>query len=285
MLRGREAAGLAALLNLAALRAGGDVPVTARFAADPLWDDGKAEVARYAASRPVYGEERRYEAVLVTVKEDLDARTLVKAEPAGEARALLPVLKLNLIREIPTPNYDYRFLTSVFVERANPARLVRLTSGSQEWCGNTFKSVRARDRSVLYEWSSYFDGEAEGRQQLDLQAGNLLFEDQLPVTLRGLEFRDGLEIAVRLIASFATNRAGPLAPVESRLVVTGPLPLDLPAGRRSAWKVAGEAGDRSTALWFDRSPPHLLLRWETTLGDRLELLSVERRAYWVLRAR
>ncbi len=282
-MRGRGARALAALASLAALRAGGHVPVTPRFAASPVWDDGKAEVARYAASRAVYGGERRYEAVLVTVKEDLDARTLVKADPPLGARSLLPVLKLNLIREIPTPNYDYRFLTSVFVERANPARLVRLTSGSQEWCGNTFKSVRARDRHALYEWSSYFDGEAEGSQQLDLGPADL-FEDQLPVTLRGLEFRDGLEIAVRLIASFATNRAGPLSPVDSRLVVTGPLPLDLPAGRHSAWKVAGEVGGRSTALWFDRSPPHILLRWETTLGDRLELLSADRRAYWVLRA-
>lgn len=275
---------MAALASAVALQAGAGLPVTPRFAADLVWDDGQAEVARYAASRPIYGEDRRYEAVLVIVKEDLDARTLVKAERRLGARSLLPALKLNLIREIPTPNYDYRFLTSVFVERANPARLVRLTSGSQEWCGNTFKSVRVRERRALYDWSSYFDGEAEGSQQLDLGPEDL-FEDQLPLTFRGLEFRNGLEFEVRLIASFATNRASPLRGVEARFVVTGPLPLDLPVGRKSsAWRVAGEAGGRRTALWFDSRPPHLLLRWETLLEDRLELLSVERRAYWLLRA-
>jgi hypothetical protein len=45
-----------------------------------------------------------------------------------------------VIREIPTPNYGYRMMTSGFVERRNPARLLELTlveirgpGASQTW--------------------------------------------------------------------------------------------------------------------------------------------------------
>jgi hypothetical protein len=259
-------------------------PLRPDFAVDPVWDDGKAEIARYVASRTVYGERRPYEAILLAVKEDLDAASLVKADPPYGARPLRTVLKLNLVREIPTANYDYRYLTSVFVDRSDPTRLVKLTSSSQEWCGNTFKAVRVGGGRAVYRWSSYFDGEADGEQELALGPDDL-FEDQLPLSLRGLDFGEGRELRVRLFPSFATNRAGPLRPLASRLEVSGPEALQVPAGSFRAWKVAGEAAGLPIALWFDAAPPHLLLRWETTLGDRLELSSVERRAYWAERPR
>lgn len=269
------------LLPTAGLAGGARAPLQAAWAADPVWDDGLAEVAIYAARRVIYGAPRTYDAVLITVKEDLDAASLLKADPPLGSRALISVLKHNAVREIPTPNYDYRMMTSVFVERRDPARAVKLTHGSHEWCGNTWNAVRVHGGVAEHDWASYFDGEGDGTERIPL-APTDLFEDQLGVTLRGLDFRAGLELRARLVASLATNRAGPLRRTEATITVAGKDDLAVPAGRRDAWRVEVRAAGASQTWWFDAAGTHPLVRMENDRGERLELRSLERRAYWRL---
>ena len=273
------------ILILAPLLAGGsaarDAPLSADWARAALWDDGQAEVAVYESSRVIYGVPRPYRAVLVTVKEDFDPKLLVKADPPLAGRSLVTVLKQNAVREIPTPNYDYRIMTSTFVERADPMRLVKLTSGSHEWCGNTWKAVRVRDGRATHAWSSYFDGEADGTEELDL-APRDLFEDQLPLVLRGLRFADGPTLDVRVAPSLAHNHGGPLRWRRASIRV-GPLErLELPVGSRSAFRVDVTAPDWGGSYWFDAAGTHPLVRLETASGESWRLAEIERRAYWVL---
>ncbi len=212
---------------------------------DPLWDDGQAEVSLYEAKRPQYGKSETYEAVFIVVKEDFDAKLLVKADPPYEGRQLLPVLKLNAIHSYWTPNYPYHFLASVFVRRDDPGALVKLSVGSQEWCGNTFKLVKTAPRPELTV-HSYFDGEGDAVRPLDLRSGDLL-EDQLPLALRGLVFAPGLEVRRRILPSLISNKLG-RAPqfLDAAITVVGEENLATPAGRFAAWKVSvkfGEGGD------------------------------------------
>ena len=275
---------LLACLVLPALATGlvaaaGTLPISKDWARDPIWDDGLSEVAVYQASRVIYGAARDYEAVLLTVKEDFDGNKLVKADPPYEDRQIVTVLKQNAVREIATPNYDYRIMTSTFVEREDPTRLVKLTSGSHEWCGNTWKAIRSRDGHTVYNWSSYFDGEADGFQNLELRPGGLL-EDQLPLTLRGLQFRPGLTFDVRVLPSMANNHAGRVRLREATILVEDLETVDVPAGRFQAWRVVVVSDDRSTTYWFDAAGTHPLVALESSDGDILELKHIERRAYW-----
>ena len=159
----------------------------ASWARDPLWDDGMAEVALYDARRPQYGRPESYQAVFVVVKEEFRRPLHVKADPPFEGKDLFAVLKLNAIHSYSTPNYPYHFLLSVFVRRDDPSRLVKLTMGSQEWCGNTFKEVTTWGPAPQLVSHSYFDGEGDATRPLDLGPGDLL-EDQLPLALRSLAF-------------------------------------------------------------------------------------------------
>jgi hypothetical protein len=256
-------------------------PISANWALEGIWDDGLAEVAVYEASRVIYGAPRPYEAVLLTVKEDFDSGKLVKADPPYGNRPIVTVLKQNAVREIATPNYDYRIMTSTFVERADPMRLAKLTSGSHEWCGNTWKAVRNFSGRVTYEWASYFDGEADGRQELEIRPGDLL-EDQLPLTLRGMKFEPGVEFEARLLPSMANTHAGPARWRKATVRMEGRETLEIPLGRLMAWRVKVTTPDYATTLWFDVSAPHALVQLETTKGDQMKLKSIERRAYWVL---
>ncbi len=250
-----------------------------RWAEAPLWDDGLAEVATYAARRVQYGKPRSYDAVLILVKEEFTRKLYVKADPPYEGKPLLSVLKLNQIHAYATENYAYHFLTSVFVRRDRAQQMVKLTNGSQEWCGNTFKEVRAWGPKTELEYHSYFDGQGDGVQPLDLRAGDL-FEDQLPVSLRALHFREGLKVKTRLLPSLISNRASPPESQEVEIEVTAAEAVATPVGKVMTWKVVVRTPDGESAYWIEQAPPNTLVKFVSWDGRDWLLKSRERRAYW-----
>ena len=246
---------------------------------DLLWDDGQAEVSLYEAKRPQYGKIETYEAVFIVVKEDFNPQLLVKADPPFEGRQLLPVLKLNAVHSYWTPNYPYHYLASVFVRRDDPAALVKLTVGSQEWCGNTFKEVKTSPRPEL-SFHTYWDSEGDGVRPLDLRSGDLL-EEQLPLVLRGLAFAPALEVRRRLLPSLISNKLGQ-APqfTDAVITVTGEETVSTPAGRLGAWKVNVKFGEVQQTWWFEKAASHALLKMESSDGRAWLLKARTRKPYW-----
>ncbi len=246
---------------------------------DALWDDGQAEVALYDARRPQYGKAESYEAVFIVVKEDFDAKLLVKADPPYQGRQLVSVLKLNAVHSYWTPNYPYHFLASVFVRRDDPGALVKLTVGSQEWCGNTFKLVKTSPRAELAV-HSYFDPEGDTTRPLDLRRGDLL-EDQLPLALRGLAFAPGLEVRRRILPSLISNKLGRQPQfLDSTITVVGEESLATPAGRFASWKVSVKFGEVQQTWWFEKAAPHTLVKMESSDGRAWLLKARTRKPYW-----
>ena len=252
----------------------------ASWARDPLWDDGQAEVALYAARRPQYGKIESYEAVFIVVKEDFNPQLYVKADPPYEGKKLLPVLKLNAVHSYWTPNYPYHFLASVFVRRDDPTALVKLTVGSQEWCGNTIKEVKTWGGQPELVSHTYFDGEGDSSRPLDLRPGDLL-EDQLPLALRSLRFAPGLEFRRRLLPSLISNNLRrPAEFGETIIRVAGEETVATPAGRYPAWKVTLVMGELQQTWWFEKAAPHTLLKMESSDGRAWLLKARTRKPYW-----
>lgn len=250
------------------------------WAVDPLWDDGQAEVALYQAQRPQYGKIESYQAVFIVTKEDFNPKLLVKADPPYDDKPLLPVLKLNAVHSYWTPNYPYHFLASVFVRRTDPTALVKLTVGSQEWCGNTFKEVKNAGAQAELNYHSYFDSEGDATRALDLRPGDLL-EDQLPLALRGLDFAPGREVQLRILPSLISNslRQPPnFLPATVRVV--GEEKVVTKAGSFPAWKVTLRMGDLEQTWWFEQATPHMLLKMESSDGRAWLLKERTRKPYW-----
>jgi hypothetical protein len=266
---------------------------------DAAWDDGLAEVAVYDAHWSLYGKDRVFEARLITAKEPFAMDRHVKADPPYGDRPIREVLKENLIMEIPTENYPYRFLRTVFISRENPAALVKATVGSQEWCGNTFHEYRSWTTPPSREFHSYFDGEGDGAEAIDFRPGDL-FRDQLFSTLR-FAAGDRPEIRARLWPSWVTNRAKapptdggsvarvhggterPSAPTDAAIRFAGP-EIVRAAGRDwSCRRIEIEAGDLVETYWFSRDPTRVLVRYESSDGRRFLLKNVHRRDYWTRR--
>jgi hypothetical protein len=253
----------------------------ATWAQDPLWNDGLAEVATYDARRERYGKARHYTAHLITVKEDFSTAYHVKADPPYEGKDLLPVLKLNVAEVIPTEEYDYHLLTSVFVRRDRIDRAYKMTVAMHEWCGNTFIEYMGWGPEPRFHYHSYFDGQGDGSFDLGLDAG--LLDEQLPVSLRALPFAPGASWRIDLLDPLVLRSlAGPPRVQKATVRVVERERVAAADGDTvAAWHVrvdrpAGPDAD----LWFEAAYPNILVRLAAEDGRGLLLRARARRAYW-----
>jgi hypothetical protein len=244
------------------------------WAMGKYWEDGQAEVATYDAERVIYKKKRTFEYTQITVKEEFNQEFNVKTDDY-QRKDLFPVMKINQFCSIPADQYPYHYLTSLFFRRDQPVALYQMTTSSQEWCGNTFKSII--DDGVNYEmwFHSYWDG--EGSNSRDLRR-DVFLEDALPYTLRTLKFESLPAFDFTVLNTQQTNKATPPVYYQARLT-TAPAPAaDVP---EPAWRVAvALAPGKENVYWFAKSYPNVLLRQSTWDGRMLRLKTTRRYVYW-----
>jgi hypothetical protein len=246
------------------------------WASDPSWDDGLCEVSTYDALRVENGAPRSYEVTIRIAKKKIDSRLLVETE-SSDRRGIIPVLELSAVELSAGRGTDSRSLTSAVVRCDDPLQLVKVTSGVQDWGGNTFKElVVHRDRAEL-TYFSYLEGVGDGRREFAWRDGDLISE-QLPLALRGLRFKQGLSLNVRILPEIAGRDAPRARPVPARIVVDGREAIAAAGGLTDTWRVSVERnGGWTDILWFDAAPPGGLVRWYRADGLELNLVSCERR--------
>ena len=231
------------------------------WAMHKLWDDGLAEVAVYDAEYVVYGNKRSFDLTIITVKEDFNKEHNVKTDNY-KRDDLFPVMKINQFCRIPTDNYPYHYLSSVFVHRQKPWQLHKQTTSSQEWCGNTFKAITAESDNYKLYYNSYFDGQGEGNYKLQK---DLLFEDQLPYSLRALNFRDGLTFKADIAETQQTNKAA--EPVVYNATIST---IKSEVNNNQAWQVQVKlATAKVNEYWFSTEYPNTLIQQQTWYGRKL----------------
>ncbi|MGV3586629.1 MAG: hypothetical protein ACO1OF_06490 [Adhaeribacter sp.] len=243
------------------------------WAQNKFWDDGLAEVAIYQAERVVYKQPRAFEYTLITVKEDFNQAHNVKTDDYNRSD-LFPVMKVNQFCRIPTDNYPYHYLTSLFFRRENPVTVYKITSSSQEWCGNTFKAITNTGNNFNYNFNSYWDEQGTGQMELPQ---NILFEDQLPYTLRSLRFKEGLTCKANIAELLQTSKANKPTVYQASIATTS----DNTVANNNLWRVNVKlAPDKENIYWFRKEYPNILVKQQTWDGRTLQLKEVKRYAYW-----
>lgn len=258
------------------------------------WGDGRAELAGYDLTFPRYGETRKGVAVTVFVTETFSNSLRVKSDPGKHpASDEFPVMKLNLIQDFQTGVYDYNLLTSAFVTlspvNGRPAGSpTKVSFSSQEWCGGAYGQVLFDHGSARLTSHSYFDGEADGQRVLTVPP-EALAADAVLLWTRGFAapiVAPGERREVACVGSLQTSRLTH-RPVEVGRATLGrdtaATRVTVPAGRfeveRRTVQIAG--GPLWTIL-VERAEPHRIIRWETSEGERAELLGSDRLPYWTL---
>jgi hypothetical protein len=132
------------------------------------WYAGKAELTRYRLEQARYGEIHSGDAVLIFVTEDFLPDKQVKHEHGPSPGNLVNVIKLNFTRHFYTGIYPYSMMTSVFtpVETKGSGTL-KVTSSTQEWCGQTYMQLNRRGDHFEGFFHSYFQAEADRDVELD----------------------------------------------------------------------------------------------------------------------
>ncbi len=255
------------------------------------WGDGQAELNGYRLTQPRYGEKRSGTAILVFVTEDMSDSLRVKADSGKHPAAdVYPVLKLNSVRDFQTGIYDYNVMTSTFARVSPGWPVAKVSFSSQEWCGHVYHQILPRGGRIAGTFHSYFDGEADGRDDLEMPKDGVL-EDALPILLRGwgtVYMKPGESRTVPLLPSLLSARLNHKALAWGRATITRaaqPATVTVPAGTFSTdtWRIAIEAGPTST-YQFETASPYRLVRWSVDTGEEAVLLKSTRLAYWKLNA-
>jgi hypothetical protein len=253
------------------------------------WSDGKAEMNGYRLVQPRYGQKRPGTAVLIFVTEDFSDSARVKADPGQHPPTdVYPVLKLNAVRDFQTGIYDYNVMTSVFARVAVGWPLAKVSFSSQEWCGHVYHQLLPRGARVLGTSHSYFDGEADASEDLELPAEGV-FEDALPIVLRewmGAYLPAGQSRTVPFLPSLLRARLDHRRLAWGRATLTRggeTSRVTVPAGTFEVanWAVSPE-GAPPSLYQLEAAAPYRLVRWTSEAGEEAVLLGSERLAYWKL---
>lgn len=258
------------------------------------WGDGKAELAGYRFTIDRYGDERSGTAVAIFVTEPFSEEARVKANRPGPGT--FPAIKLNLVEDFPTGIYDYNVMTSAFVALEAVAGLpagapAKVSFSSQEWCGHVYHQALFAGDEVRETLHSYFEGEADRAGTLPGHAGGVS-EDALLLWARGLAYpavAPGESTRAPLFTSLKRARLAHLAAgwEEVELARAGATEeVTVPAGtfvaRRATARATGAAEERTWTFIVEEASPHRIVAWETSDGERAELLGSDRLAYWEL---
>ena len=253
------------------------------------WGDGRAELDGYALTQPRYGTARKGTAVYIYVTEPFSDSLRVKADPGKHPKSdTYPVLKLNAVRDFQTGIYDYNIMTSTFLRVAKGWPVVKVSFSSQEWCGHVWHQLLPRGNRLESVLHSYFDGEADRHEILEMPAGGV-FEDALPVLVRGWRSEllpPGQSRTVPFLPSLLHARldhqrlAWTTARIERSATTST---ATVPAGRFEVWLWTVQVdGGRRLTFAVEAASPYRLVRQTGPDGEELALRGSDRLAYWKL---
>ena len=235
------------------------------------WFDGFAEISSYELTQSRYGQQRIGKAVLIFVTEDFLVKEQVKANQ--KSKTTIPVLKSNRTKNFLTGIYPYSIMSSSFSSLRKKHPLIKTVASIQEWCGQSYLQLNAREKENTLISHSYFEGEAD--QNLTLP--KTISEDELwnlirfnPKNLPVGEFYllPSLEI-IRL------NHIEPKAVKATASLQAGNYTLYIPSLQRSL------------SIQFDPNFPYTIEGWEEKYDHKGEQytstakrIHTERRQYW-----
>lgn len=234
------------------------------------WDGGKAEFNIYGAEIARYGVPRPCEVLHILVREPFDPKQLVKPDNPNQPGAI-PVLKMNQILHVPTGLYVYQQMHSNFW-RVDNAQLLKFSLTSNDSCGNTFKQARREGDRLAYQYHTYWDGMADGKEDVTVPA-NGYFYDELPWLVRTIDF------IAKPTGGFEVQLAGTAINSKKDTFVFKPAKISYKSTERTI-EVAVEHAGGNDRFILDQRFPHLLREWNAADGSKVKMKRSLRVDYW-----
>ncbi len=240
------------------------------FLKNSHWDMGKAEFQTYGGLITQYDEQRDAGIKLIIVKEQFDESKFVKSNDSN-----LSVLKVNIIKTVPTGMYDYFQMGSIFFD-VQTGEILKFAISSQDGCGMTYIEYNSRNNKIMY--ISYFDD--QGQITRELNNNNFMFYDALPVFLRfQLDIEETYELSI--LPSLLNNKF--TEPIFYNAVITNSIITNFPVGNDiypEVYKSEVTFAGITEIFYFLKEFPNTLIRWDKNNGDYIQLENSHFIDYW-----
>lgn len=225
------------------------------------WKNNKAEISSFELKQVHYGEIREGKAVMVFVTEPFLPKAQVKFDGKETEEQFVEVLKLNLERNFKTGVYPYSLMTSIFTPfNSNPEHPYKITTSSQDWCGQSFFQLNNRDDSFEINSFSYFQQFGDENKNIEKS----FLEDELWNTIR-LDLNSLPLGDINIIPSSQYLRFVHLEPkalsAKAELISV----MDDSTGKEIySYNIQYVDHERTLEILFEKELPHKILGWKET---------------------
>ncbi len=222
------------------------------------WYQGKAEISSYKLEQARYGEIHKGDAVLIFVTEPFSEKKQVKLDyPDRSPKDAVSVLKCNFTRKFYTGIYPYSIMNSIFTPATveAPSNPLKVTSSTQEWCGQTFAQLNLKGNKYRYQGYSYFESEGDVEEKLD--KGEL--EDAVWNTIR-INPESLPQGDIQMIPSLTHAR---LKHIELRPYTAKATLED--SGKEYTYSIDYPEIKRNLSITFNKAFPYQITYWEETV--------------------
>ncbi|MEO8028906.1 MAG: hypothetical protein ABI823_20665 [Bryobacteraceae bacterium] len=255
------------------------------------WSDGRAEVSSYDLTIPYGRELCQGVALAIFAPDEFSSSDRVKAEPGRHPKAdVFPVMKLNLIKEYQTGISNRHEQTASFLAFGSvngrlPGSLTKASFSRQDWEGAIYQQLLFDQKAIRSVLHSYRDGEGDQQKVLEFPI-SAISEDSLwfwarqmaqPYVERG-EYR----LAPILVSMQSQRDTGQPIAIRQGKFTRSPVNqrIALPGGTFNVELCTVQIDASIRKFWVEREAPHRVIRWETSEGEKGQLLASKHLKYW-----
>lgn len=217
------------------------------------WYGGKAEITSYTLEQARYGEVVKGHAVNIFVTEPFSEKYNTKADANSPEN--VTVLKMNATKKFNTGIYPYSIMTSSFLPVSNPTASLKISSSTQEWCGQEYIELLHKKDNFKLDNFSYFQGNSFRDKLIDK---NTLLEDdiwsKIRITPHNLPQGNFMVLPSFVYLRFSHNTVKAYR-ATTKLIKGEQL---------NVYQIKYPSLDRTLEITFENSFPYKITRWTET---------------------
>ncbi len=224
----------------------------------PTWQDGTEERAEYDVERVINGTAVKFSETRLTRKEAF-TRQAYSATTDTTRTDLIAVISQHTFAKSERVLYS----SSLSILQRDALKLTKYIASWSDERGTFTKTVRrlvGRTMLYLHSWQTDSDGKAD--TDIDLAKNDFLY-DQLTLSLRALNFKEGQEFYWNTLSELLEPSSEKPTPVELHYKIEGLETLTVPAGKFQCWRVSIKSAEKEDYYWFDSQTPNILVKAQT----------------------
>ncbi len=229
-----------------------------KWTQSPIWQDGTEERAEYEVERVINGTAVKFSETRLTRKEAF-TRQAYSATTDTTRTDLVAVVSQHTFAKSEGIVYS----SSLSLLQRDALKLTKYIASWSDERGTFTKTVRRLvGRTMLYVHSWQTDSDGKGDSEIDLAKNDFLY-DQLPLSLRALNFKEGQEFYWNTLTELLEPSPEKPTPIELHYKIEGVETLSVPAGKFQCWRISIKSGEREDLYWFDSQTPNVMVKAQT----------------------